>query len=316
MMTGYPKVSVVIPAYNSADYTVETVESVLAQTYRNREIIVVDDGSTDHTHDELKRFGDEIKYIYKENGGACSARNLGIAMSTGEYVACLDCDDLWLPEKLEYSLSALDACPEASFVFTRCFLIDAGGVVSGEVGGICEAGQGAYKSILLGAAIPAPTVLIRKNYLDRVGVFDEQIFIPADKDLWLRLSQESTTCFVDRPLSKYRMSSNYTLKNLDQSLRENIYVLEKQFKSGSPLAPSLRRRILQENLLVHAMLYRSVEDAVNARKVLWRAFIVNPINRRVLGNLIFSLFGMYLWNIAVKIRRFHMKCIESSNWQP
>jgi glycosyltransferase involved in cell wall biosynthesis len=315
MMTDYPKVSVVIPAYNSADYTIETVESVLAQTYKNREIIVVDDGSTDHTYDELKRFGDEIKYIYKENGGACSARNLGIAMSTGEYVACLDCDDLWLPEKLEYSLFALEACPEASFVFTRCFLIDAGGAVSGEVGGICEAGQGAYKSILQGAAIPAPTVLIRKSYLDRVGVFDEQIFIPADRDLWLRLSRESTTCFVDRPLSKYRMSSNYTLKNLDQSLRENIYVLEKQFKAGNPLAPSLRRRILQENLFVHAMLYRSVENAANARKVLWRAFVVNPFSGRVLGNLIFSLFGIYLWNIAVKIRRHCMKSIESSNWQ-
>lgn len=93
-----PKVSVNMPAYNSARYTIETVESVLAQTFRDFELIVVDDGSTDNTRGPLEPYSARIQFVYKENGGACSARNVGIGMSRGEYVACLDCDDLWLPE--------------------------------------------------------------------------------------------------------------------------------------------------------------------------------------------------------------------------
>ena len=97
MAMGYSKVSVVIPAYNNAEYTIETVDSILQQTHREFEIIVVDDGSTDGTREALKKYGNAIQYVYKENGGACSAMNLGISMATGDYIACLDCDDLWLP---------------------------------------------------------------------------------------------------------------------------------------------------------------------------------------------------------------------------
>jgi glycosyltransferase involved in cell wall biosynthesis len=297
------KVSVVIPAYNSVDYTVETIESALAQTYQDREIIVVDDGSTDNTREVLKKFGDAIQYIYKENGGACSARNLGISRSTGEYIACLDCDDLWLPEKLEYSIDALEVELEASFVFTRCLLIDAAGVEVGEVGGLCKPGQAAYQSILMGGAVPAPTVVIRKSHLARVGFFDEKIFIPADKDLWLRLARESIVCYVDHPLSKYRLSSNYTLRNIDLSLRENIYVLEKQFENTGDIALELRRKVLQENLFVHAMLYRSIGDGENAQKMLWQAFLQNPFNWQILANMCLSLLGISAWNRVAKLRR-------------
>ena len=81
MVATDPKVSVIVPAYNSADYTVETVESVLRQTYEDFELIVVDDGSTDNTHDALEPYADRLQYIYKENGGASSARNFGIRLS-------------------------------------------------------------------------------------------------------------------------------------------------------------------------------------------------------------------------------------------
>lgn len=121
-----PKVSVIIPAYNMAWYTLETVESVLKQTFRDYEIIVVDDGSADNTKDLLHPYIESyrITYIYKENGGASSARNVWIRASQGEYVALLDCDDLWLPEKLEFCVNVLDNKPEVGLVYTFFYRID------------------------------------------------------------------------------------------------------------------------------------------------------------------------------------------------
>ena len=133
MAQGCPEVSVVVPAYNSVAYTVETVESVLGQTYSDLELIVVDDGSTDHTREALRPYFDRIQYVYQENEGACRARNLGITLSKGEYVACLDCDDLWLPNKLEQSISVLEANPGAAFVFTACYTIDPDGHILDEI---------------------------------------------------------------------------------------------------------------------------------------------------------------------------------------
>ena len=108
------KVSVIIPAYNKADLTVKTVQSVLSQTYVNIEIIVVDDGSTDDTKEKLLVFGDKINYIYKQNGGACSARNVGINCATGEYLALIDCDDIFYPDKISKSVECLEEKPDCN----------------------------------------------------------------------------------------------------------------------------------------------------------------------------------------------------------
>ena len=102
------KVSVIIPAYNKADLTVKTVESVLSQTYENIEIIVVDDGSTDDTKSKIENFGDKVHYIYKQNGGACSARNVGIKQATGDFISLIDCDDIFYPEKIVQSVECLN----------------------------------------------------------------------------------------------------------------------------------------------------------------------------------------------------------------
>ena len=128
------RVNVIVSAYNSADYT---VESILCQTHRDFELLVDDDGSTDHTREALQAYEGRIRYIYKENG-SCSAHDLGIRESAGEYVACLDCDDLWEPDKLEHSAAALGAHPDAALVFTGCYLIGAEGRVVDILHGLCE----------------------------------------------------------------------------------------------------------------------------------------------------------------------------------
>ncbi len=112
------RISVVIPSYNSAKVLPDAIESVLAQTRPADEIIIADDGSEDDTADVCEAFGDDVRYVRRENGGASSARNTGIEAATGDWLAFLDADDLWDPEKLEWQLAALAQNPEADFAIT------------------------------------------------------------------------------------------------------------------------------------------------------------------------------------------------------
>jgi glycosyltransferase involved in cell wall biosynthesis len=111
-----PLVSVVIPAYNAGAFIEETIASALAQTYPRREIIVVDDGSTDDTAERVRRFGSAVGYIRQANGGVAAARNAGILASSGDYIALLDHDDVWLPEKLEVQVAIAARCPGSGLI--------------------------------------------------------------------------------------------------------------------------------------------------------------------------------------------------------
>jgi glycosyltransferase involved in cell wall biosynthesis len=294
------KVSVVIPAYNNALYTVETVKSVLAQTYRDFEVIVVDDGSTDHTREVLEPFGNDITYIHKENGGACSARNLGIRYSDSEFVACLDCDDVWLPEHLERSVGLLEERTDLGFVFGPCYLIDGGGAVIGMTN---------YKFNLVWASrdlirenyVGAPTVVIRRSCLKQVGLFDEQIFIPADWDLWLRLANEFPIGYIDEPLAKYRMVSNYTLRNIGQYIEETQYVLAKHLDSFG-LDEQNRGRVTSGHYLNYAALYRDQGDMTRARAMIMRAIRANPRLWAGYRHLGLSYLGLTFWRLADRIK--------------
>jgi len=114
-----PLVSVVIPVYNSAEYIVETIKSALAQHYKPFEVIVVDDGSTDNTKDLLEPYLHRISYLYKENGGPASARNTGVNNAKGEYIAFLDADDLWMPEKLARQMDVFNQDKSIGLVHTQ-----------------------------------------------------------------------------------------------------------------------------------------------------------------------------------------------------
>src|SRR3990170_3473675 len=121
------KVSVIIPAYNSARFLPEAIESVLAQTYKDYGIIVIDDGSTDNTKETLEPYFDKIKYIYQQNQGAASARNTAIRHSQGEYIAFLDADDVWLPEKLHIQVEYLNNNPGIAMVYSPSVTISEDG---------------------------------------------------------------------------------------------------------------------------------------------------------------------------------------------
>src|SRR3989441_12309052 len=115
-----PYVSVVIPVYNGERYLADAIQSVRDQTYQNFEVIVVDDGSTDGSAEVAQSFGEAIRYVHQANGGVCKARNTGMAVARGGYLAFLDQDDLWLPDKLATQVAYLDSHPEVGAVYCQC----------------------------------------------------------------------------------------------------------------------------------------------------------------------------------------------------
>jgi glycosyltransferase involved in cell wall biosynthesis len=228
-------VSVVIPAYNCGKYIVETLESVLAQTYRNFEIVVVDDGSTDNTKEVLEPYFDEIVYHYQQNGGLAAARNKGLSLAKGEYFALLDADDIWVPNKLELQLKCFDLYPEVGLVFSEFSAFNTKGTISPSyskiyfefifqnykltldkifeqkkelddkrlayAGNICE-------TEFLGNIIMPSTTIIKRECIEKIGMFPGKYKNDGDYDLFLRITQAYKCGFIDMPLMKYRVLEN------------------------------------------------------------------------------------------------------------
>lgn len=197
-----PLVSVVIPAYNAAGCITRAVDSVLAQTYERREIVVVDDGSTDDTVRTLAEYGDALQVIQQANGGAGRARNQGIREAAGEFIAFLDADDRWLPDKLARQVEILEANPDVGFCSTRTLAEAADGRPLGEW--TCPIVEQTILHALFvnPGAIPgsASGVMVRRCLLDEVGLFDEHLR-QEDTDLWFRLAAAAGYACIDEPLT-------------------------------------------------------------------------------------------------------------------
>ena len=171
-----PKVSVITAAYNHVKFIRQSVESVQAQTFRDFEHIVIDDGSSDGTATILESFGNQITYVRQENSGAHASINRGIRMSSGEYIAVVDSDDAWLPNKLERQVAVLDAAPDAGMVYSLAYFIDGDGNRQDEswlMGTPFDDPSQVFEELLQRNRIPVVTALMRRKCLDDVGFFSE-----------------------------------------------------------------------------------------------------------------------------------------------
>jgi glycosyltransferase involved in cell wall biosynthesis len=215
-------VSAIVPTYNRRQFICETVDSILAQTYRNLEVIVVDDGSTDGTGELLKqRYGSvpRFRYIWQENAERAVARNTGIMAAQGEFIAFLDSDDLWLPEKLANQLAQFHQQPEIVLSHTGYTHIDVSGQ---EVDQVVPPPQDSinqnrvFRRLLLGNTIGAPTVLIRRSALEHTGFFceDRRLLAFEDWEMWTRLAYQGTIGYIPEPLAKYRLHPGNTFERL------------------------------------------------------------------------------------------------------
>lgn len=200
-----PTVSVVIPAYNAAEYVAQAVRSVLAQTFTDWELIIVNDGSTDDTAERVVPFLSDPRILLytQENGGPASARNAGIARSSGPFIALLDADDYWLPTKLEKQLAIMANWPDVGVCGNgRVHVSPLGKPLRTFLGdGYCPR---PLPRLLFKPLADMTTALIRRPVFERVGVFDESLRFCEDYEFWLRVGRYYGFYVIREPLSCYR----------------------------------------------------------------------------------------------------------------
>lgn len=242
-----PAVSVVIPAYNAAWCVGRAVESVLAQTFRDFEVLVVDDGSTDDTAQVLSRFGAPVKVIGKRNGGLSSARNAGIAAARGEMVAFLDADDWWQPAKLERQVELMRSRPEIGFCSTEATVVDPEGHVLNAWR--TAPWQGSFLVHLFRAhgdvAGSGSAVVARRALLAQVGGFDESLRSLEDIDMWMRLAAAAEYAYIEEPLAVILKRPGSMSRNREVMRASALTIMRK----NRPLLPSSLRGSYWRNCL-------------------------------------------------------------------
>lgn len=237
-------VSVIIPAYNQAHYLGGAIRSVLAQSYGDFEILVVDDGSTDHTAEVVRGIDDvRLFYHYQENRGLSAARNRGLREARGTYLTYLDSDDLFLPRKLELLVGALERMPEAGMAAGQAVPIDEEGRQIGRIFETALPADGA--ELLLGNPLHVGSVLLRRSWQEQVGPFDERLRSYEDWDMWLRLARAGCPMLsVAEPVSLYRFHTDQMTRNGDQMTQATFEVLDKVFADSSLPAAWRQKRPL------------------------------------------------------------------------
>ncbi len=204
-----PRVSVIIPTFNSARFLGQAISTALSQTYTDYEVIVVDDGSTDGTRDVIAQFGAKIHYLYQPNRGLSSARNLALSKASGEFIAYLDADDMWYPHKLEKQVIFLDAYKECGLVHTEMTTIDEMDKpihLQFNEESRREIPQGHWTMDLLQRChIQIATVLERRECIERIGKFDERLKTVQDYLHWILVPMEGMAFgYIPEPLAMYR----------------------------------------------------------------------------------------------------------------
>lgn len=250
------KVSVVLPTYNCASYVIAAVESVLQQTSTNYELIIVDDGSTDETEQVLapylRNYGN-IRYIKQENKGHAGARNTGIRAALGDYIAFIDSDDKWLPEKLQEQVQAFEEDPEVGLVYCNVYGFGENQEVRVRGPQLTLEQLQEYSGYIFDnlyfrkIIITTTTVMIRKNCIDDVGIFDENMtrYGSEDRELFLRVLWKYKAKYINKPLAMYRNRSDSEGQNYEKMIKGQEYVYEK-ITSLYGLPQSAKRAVMSK----------------------------------------------------------------------
>jgi glycosyltransferase involved in cell wall biosynthesis len=226
-------VSVVIPTYNYGAFVGETVENVLKQTYRNFEIIVVDDGSTDDTQERLEPYADRIRYIHQQNQGCAAARNTGIQAAKGEWIAFLDSDDLWHPRKLEVQMAYLAKHPDIALLAANHLEDLSGGWPAIDTDHELPAERISLEDIIIRSRFGPSCVVARKECFAESGAFDSSLAPGAeDRDMWIRIASLFPAAMLRVPLWWYRIHGSSMSYHAENMIRSERQVLEKTFAAN------------------------------------------------------------------------------------
>jgi len=254
-----PTVSVIIPTHNRAGFVTEAIGSVLAQSYQDFELIIVDDGSEDNTRKTIERFAGRIRYQYQENHGISHARNTGLHLAQAPYIAFLDSDDLWIRDKLARQIEHMENHPDHLLCHTDEIWIRNGVRVNP------KKIHGKHSGWIFSYCVPLcmislSSALMKRELLDRVGIFDETLPVCEDYDLWLRASLVTAVGFLPQPLIIKRGGHSDQLSRAYWGMdRFRITALEKILKD-----PALGDE--QRDLVIHDIIRRCRILALGSRQ--------------------------------------------------
>jgi glycosyltransferase involved in cell wall biosynthesis len=287
MMQVSPRVSVIIPTFNRRDYLPIALDSVLAQTYTDYEIVIIDDGSTDDTRDILAPYEKSIRYFYQENLGIAAARNRGIEESRGTYLALLDSDDYWLPGKLACQVEGLEKNPQWGMVATRCSSISPDGRFRrhnrpGKSGWILT---DLFKSNF----IRTSSAMITRQCLEQVGLFDTSLPECEEYDLWLRIAHRYPIGFITQPLTVYTDNPHGVSTDSLAGRHVRIRVLDKEYLREC-LPPALYRRRMARNYHYLGRHYLRRGRRSEGKNYLRQAAQLNPLDLKNLFHYLLNLF--------------------------
>lgn len=265
-------ISVIIPTYNRAEWLTEAVESVLAQTWRDFELIVVDDGSTDDTAHRLAVYGDRLRYVQQANAGVSAARNHGIRLARGKWLAFLDSDDLWEPEKLAAQMAFFRENPNAHICQTEEIWIRRGQRVNPKRKHRKHSGW-IFEHCLPLCIVSPSAVMMARSLLDEVGLFDESLPACEDYDLWLRISKDEPIYLIDEPLIIKRGGHADQLSRRFWGMdRFRVQAMQKLLQSNG-LSAIQRQQTIAElhrkcHILIDGLIKRGKTDAAAAYQAL------------------------------------------------
>lgn len=232
---GFPKISIIMPAYNQAKYISEAIHSVLHQSNADWELIVIDDGSTDATAAVVAQFDDpRIRYIYQRNKGASEARNEGIVRAAGEYVAFLDADDLYLPNKLQTQSTHLAQNPDIGLTYGSRIEIDEHG---NRVNLARLPAKASLETVILSFPFAPTDMMVRRTWLEKSGGFHSSFVVNEDRDLYIRLVLAGCQCVgMEHFLANRRLDTRKTFRDLPARLDDMLRALKTAF--GDPRCPA------------------------------------------------------------------------------
>jgi len=316
-------ISVVIPVHNGAGFVADAVRSVLAQRFPDREVVVVDDGSTDATPEVLREFGERIRTVRQPNRGVSAARNRGVVEARGDWVAFLDADDVWHPDKLQVQADVVGETPEVGLVFTEFDLADArleitdrhalrrvypafrtygltfdrifpdvrvrGGA---SVDDACRIYRGdAMEALFLGNMINTSSVLVRRALFTDAGAFDEALRTQEDYDLWLRIAERAPLAFVERSLvvTRRRPGQLTARENVLEIAEVSLDVVERAACRGPARLPrALVRTRLRDKRRSVGWCRLAAGDRRGARRALRSSLSAGPLDLRTLGAFVWT----------------------------
>lgn len=228
-------VSVIVPAYNCDKYVAAALESIFNQTYKKLEVIVINDGSTDNTRSVLEKFGDRIVLIDQKNSGPATARNRGLEKATGSYVAFLDGDDLWEPNKLAEQIAVLEKNPDVALVYSNLEHFYEGTDKRIKGPSVLPSGF-VLDKLLVESFIALPTVVVRAEVIKEIGGFDESLYTAEDLNLYLKIARDHKFIGVDKVFLRRRLHGNNTSErtNIKRGTLDNLDKIVALYPSLAP----------------------------------------------------------------------------------